>query len=91
MRVPRTTFEDSSLSMTAELSNHGNPYQQRRGEQPISEHENEDDHPSSPAGTIGEHHDIMSENIESNFRKFAKGRFNLNKLISFYRSSNRNE
>ena len=69
----RLTFEETSLSMTAELSNHGHPYQQRPDEQPINEDDDEDAH--SPAGTIGDHHDIMSENIESNFRKFGKGRF----------------
>jgi hypothetical protein len=64
--------------VTAELSNHGHHNQQRADEQPISEEENEDDH--SPAGSIGDHHDIMSENIESNLRQFKK-EFKKGKLI----------
>jgi hypothetical protein len=62
--------------VTAELSvhDHDHLHPQRPDEQPISEQPEESENPSSPAGTIGEHHDIMSENIESNFRKFGKGK-----------------
>jgi len=60
--------------MTAELSNNDVHFMRFAGEQPISEQPNESEHPSSPAGTIGEvYHDVMSEHIESKIHKFSKG------------------
>lgn len=75
----RSTNEDQTrFSVTAELSD-GGPLRQRPDEQPISEQPDDEDHASSPAGSIGDRHDIMSENIESTFHKFNK--FNKGKLL----------
>lgn len=62
--------------MTADLSNHSqelNP-NRRRSNEHISEQPEESEHASSPPGSIGDHHDIMSENIESNIVRFKSGK-----------------
>jgi hypothetical protein len=58
--------------VTAELSDGGNG-RHRPDDDPISEMPDDEENASSPPGTIGDRHDIMSENIESNFVKFNKG------------------
>ena len=61
--------EDAGVSITAELSDRRGDFRQRpdEDENVISERPEESDARSSPPGTIGEPHDIMSENIESHF------------------------
>ena len=60
---------DTGVSITAELSDRRGDYRQRpdEDEDVISERPDESENRSGPEGTIGEPHDIMSENIESNF------------------------
>lgn len=60
---------DTGVSITAELSDRRADNRQRPDEDAdaISEQPDESDNRSSPPGTIGEPHDIMSENIESHF------------------------
>jgi len=57
------------VSITAELSDRRGDHRQRPDEDAdaITERADESDARSSPPGTIGEPHDIMSENIESHF------------------------
>ena len=61
---------DTGVSITAELSDRRGDHRQRPDEDDdaISERPDESDARSSPPGTIGEHQDIMSENIESHFQ-----------------------
>lgn len=65
---------DTGVSITAELSDGRRDHRQRPDEdaEAIYELPDESDNRSSPPGTIGEVHDIMSENIESNLTKFRK-------------------
>jgi len=58
--------------VTAELSEGGNG-RRRPDDNPISEMPDDEENASSPPGTIGDR-DVMSENIESNFLKFNKGK-----------------
>ena len=75
----RKTLEVNSV--TAELSAHEPHWVRLGGDQPISERPDESEHPSSPAGTIGEEpYDIMSENIQTLKRKNKSyGKQSLNK------------
>ena len=65
---------DTGVSITAELSDRRGDHRQRPEEDDnaISERPDESDNRSSPPGTIGEPHDIMSENIESSHFHFRK-------------------
>lgn len=67
----------SGVSITAELSDHRMRHFERPEEDmeqsAIYEQPNESENASSPPGSIGEHHDIMSENIKTtNFKKFGR-------------------
>jgi hypothetical protein len=75
-RNARFVHEDATLSVTADLSNHSQEHDHhpRRADEHISEQPDESEHASSPAGSIGDHHDIMSENIESNIVRFKSGK-----------------
>ena len=60
-------MQDSGVSDTAQLSDHHhNRVRAERPdeEDPIAEQPNESEAASSPVGSIGEVHDIMSENIK---------------------------
>lgn len=63
---------DTGVSITAELSDRRGGMRERANEDPISEQPDESDVRSSPPGTIGEHHDIMSENITSHFNQLGR-------------------
>lgn len=68
-RINAVEEPDTGVSITAELSERRADHRQRpdEDEDAISERPDESDNRSSPPGTIGEPHDIMSENIESHF------------------------
>ena len=69
-RINAVEEPDTGVSITAELSERRADHRQRpdEDEDAISERPDESDNRSSPPGTIGEPHDIMSENIESHFQ-----------------------
>ena len=73
-RAQRNGLDDAGLSVDAQLSAHEVNFAFHNEQQPISEHPEEDDRASSPAGTIYNNHDIMSENIAKNVFKFEKGK-----------------
>lgn len=65
--VDHDRFEDrAGLSTHVETSDRGGRRHQGRGEQQRIDEESNETGRSSPAGTIGEQHEYMSENIESN-------------------------
>jgi len=66
---------DTGVSITAQLSEHHHRVRAERPdeEDPIHEQPNESENASSPPGSIGEQHDIMSENIKlKQLHKFGK-------------------
>ena len=64
---------DTGVSITAELSDHRVRAERPDEDDAIYEQPNESENASSPPGSIGEKHDIMSENIKtSNLHKFGK-------------------
>ncbi len=73
-RAGRNGLDDAGLSIQAELSANEVNLGQHADQEPISELPEEDDRASSPAGTIYNNHDIMSENIAQNAFKFEKGK-----------------
>ena len=68
---------DTGVSITAEFSDHRIRHErpdEDAEDAPIYEQPNESENASSPPGSIGEQHDIMSENIKTTkFKKFGKG------------------
>ncbi len=64
---------DTGVSMMAELSDHRVRLERPDEDDAIRELPNESENASSPPGSIGEKHDIMSENIKTKqLHKFGK-------------------
>ena len=73
-KATRSGLDDGGLSIHAERSAHEVHLGQYPDQQTISElPDAEDDRASSPAGTIYNNHDVMSENIAKTL-KFDKGK-----------------
>lgn len=60
--------EDKGYSLQVELSDRGKPYDYYVNRISEEEFESERERRSSPPGTIGDHQDVMSENIESSMK-----------------------